>query len=441
MANVTEPQTSQHQAPRRQNFLFVGVLVTLMGIIMALIMCKVTSILPALTIKFEMSAAMASWLMSIFTLVGVIASAPIGKLVMRFGPKRIMVAAAGVAVLGAIIGVFATNGPVLIASRLIEGIAMTMVAVCGPGVIKLCVDPKRQGAALGIWSVWFSLGAVSAGVATPLIFDAYGYEVAWIAYALIAVAGALLIQFFIRVPDPPAMVAKRAARQAVTQHAVAEPIVVKAPSVESAVLKAEATASIPLTKEIKPSYRELFIPNIMLYLFSFCVYCISTTAFISYVPSILQIQGYDAATSGFISTLPSLVSIISCLILGALSDRYRNFRLLMGVPMTILAVTAAGMFVLTGAPLWINAIICGLFGGGVGGIIMVAYLTLVPRAQLVPLALGAIVAVQGIGQFLATLITQPLLGPDLTNWNLAALVILIIGLAGAASSIICRYPK
>ena len=404
---------------------------------------------------------MASWLMSIFTLVGVIASAPIGKLVMRFGPKRIMVASGAVAVLGAIVGVLAPNGPVLIASRLIEGIAMTMVAVCGPGVIKLCVDPGRQGAALGIWSVWFSLGAVSAGVATPLIFEAYGYEAAWIAYALIAVVGALCIQFLIRVPDPPAMVARRAARQATTARALAEPMLVKTPAVEFAILKAEAEAAektIPSETEpsraipglatsstmkanIKPSYRELFIPNILLYLFTFCVYCIVTTAFISYVPSILQIQGYDAATSGFISTLPSLVSIISCLTMGALSDRYRNFRLFIGVQMVILAITAAGMFVLTGIPLWINAVVCGLFGGGVGGIVMVAYLSLLPRQQLVPLALGAIVSVQGIGQFLATLITQPLLGPDLTNWNLAAVVILIIGLAGAAAAITCRYPK
>jgi MFS family permease len=425
-----------------------------MGIIMALIMCKVTSILPALTDKFEMSAAMASWLMSIFTLVGVIASVPIGRLVIRFGPKRIMVAAAGVAVLGAIGGVLAPNGPALIASRLVEGIAMTMTAVCGPGIIKLCVDPSRQGAALGIWSVWFSLGAVSAGVATPLIFAAYGYETAWIAYALIAVAGALAIQFLIRVPDPPAPALSSAAQKTATGQALPEPLFVETPVIESTVLKAmtEATepavvsAAAPTAIESsavndRPRYRELVIPNILLYLFAFCVYCITTTAFISYVPSILQIRGYDATTSGFISTLPSLVSIISSLILGAVSDRYRNFRLLMGVPMVILAITAAGMFVLTGTPLWINAVICGLLGGGVAGIIMVAYLTLLPRPQLVPLALGAIVSIQGIGQFLATLITQPLLGPNLTNWNLTAVVILIIGLMGAVAVITCRYPR
>jgi MFS family permease len=425
-----------------------------MGIIMALIMCKVTSILPALTDKFEMSAAMASWLMSIFTLVGVIASVPIGKLVVRFGPKRIIVAAAGVAVLGAIGGILAPNGPALIASRLVEGIAMTMTAVCGPGIIKLCVDPSRQGAALGIWSVWFSLGVVLAGVATPLIFEAYGYETAWIIYALFAVAGALAIQFLIRVPNSSTTVATEADQEIATKQALPEPILVETPATESTVLEAVTEATTPdrasvtgptaaeaSSVNVKPGYRELFIPNILLYLLSFCIYCITTTAFISYVPSILQIRGYDATISGFISTVPSLVSIISSLILGAVSDKYHNFRLLVGIPMVILAVTAAGMFVLTGVPLWINAVICGLFGGGVAGVVIVAYLSLLPRPQLVPLALGAIVSIQGIGQFLATLVTQPLLGPDLTNWNLAGTVILILGLVGAVASIICRYPK
>jgi MFS family permease len=363
---------------------------------------------------FDMSAAMASWLISILNLVGIIVAIPLGRLTLHIGPKRLLIGSVGVAVLGAIVGVVAPNGAVLIASRALEGVAMTAVAISAPAIIKLTVSPEHQGAALGIWSVWFSVGAVTAGVVTPVIFTAWGYQAVWIAYALLAVIGALIVQFFVRVPDPPK------------------------PTVDKTVA---VSASDSASAIVKPSYCEILKPNILLFLVTFCVYCITTFAFISYVPSILQLQGYDASTSGFISTLPSLLAIVSSPVLGVISDRYRNIKVLIGGTMTVLAITGAGMFVLTGPLLWVDAVVCGLFGGSAAGIVMVAYLKLLPRPEVVPLALAAFLSVQCIGQFLGTFITQLLLGPDLMNWNLAGAVILVIGLIGAAAAIICRYPK
>jgi MFS family permease len=97
------------------------------------------------------------------------------------------------------------------------------------------------------------------------------------------------------------------------------------------------------------------------------------------------------------------------------------------------------MFITTGPALIIIAIICGTFGCSGASLLMVAFLLVLPRPQLVPLALGAFSTMQGLGQFLGSFLLPFMLGPEMTNWHLAAIVLFIIGLAGFTASLICRY--
>jgi uncharacterized membrane protein YgdD (TMEM256/DUF423 family) len=70
---------------------------------------------------------------------------------------------------------------------------------------------------------------------------------------------------------------------------------------------------------------------------------------------------------------------------------------------------------------------------------MGAYLAVLPRPQLVPIALGVFATMQALGMFLGSFLMAFVLGPELANWYNTAAVLLIFGLAGFTASLICRY--
>ena len=157
----------------------VGTVLLAAGVAVAMIQYKVPTILSSLMALFDMDAEAASWLMSIFTLASVFAALPSGLLAQRFGAKSMMVAALGIAVTGSCIGLAAGSSAALVASRAVEGVALTILTTCGPLVVRACVDPGKVGTAMGIWGVWGCVGSTAAAVVTPTVFEAMGFAGVW----------------------------------------------------------------------------------------------------------------------------------------------------------------------------------------------------------------------------------------------------------------------
>ena len=66
------------------------------------------------------------------------------------------------------------------------------------------------------------------------------------------------------------------------------------------------------------------------------------------------------------------------------------------------------------------------------------YTKILPRPELASIAMGVMITVQGIGQFLGTFLVQGLLGPDLLNWFFAGAVIMVLGFVGTAALALIR---
>ena len=115
-----------------QNAAAVGVFVTLVAVAMAIVQYKIPTILPVLMGNLQMDATAASWLMTIFVLMMVFSAIPFGILAQRFGARTVSVVAVAIIVLGSAIGAFSQDTAVLLASRAVEGIAITAITVCGP---------------------------------------------------------------------------------------------------------------------------------------------------------------------------------------------------------------------------------------------------------------------------------------------------------------------
>ena len=89
----------------------IGIGIVLFLVATSVTMCqyKIPTIMVDIMGRFQISAGVASWLMSIFTFVGIIVAIPTGFLAKRIGPKKMIVLAVAINVVGQIGGAFATN--------------------------------------------------------------------------------------------------------------------------------------------------------------------------------------------------------------------------------------------------------------------------------------------------------------------------------------------
>jgi MFS family permease len=409
-----QPASTSNGPRQYQNYILVGIVALLVGISVAMVQYKIPTIMAQIMQLFSMNAAAASWLMSIFTLVGVFVALPASGLANRIGPKKPMLIAALFVVLGSIIGLLAQVSWVLILSRAIEGVALTIVTTTGPILVQRCVDPKKIGAAMGIWGLWGSLGSTAAGVITPTLMELMGFEGIWVIYAGFTLLAAVLLMVLIRLPKTGADTAANA----------------NAPVVPSTTQSNVQSTPQLSPSPVRPRYRALLTRDIGLFFVGFTTMQICLLAVLAFVPTHLNNEGFDPTVSGFISTIPMLLAIISSPLFGAISDRIGRYKPLLLAALFVMGPCTFGFYISTGALMWVAVLVMGLIGMGGIGLSIAALTKLLPGPQYVPMGMGVMVLVQSVVQFLGTFLVQLLLGPDLTNWFFAGLVIMILGILG-----------
>lgn len=388
-----------------QNPILLGIVLLFAGIAVALIQYKIPTIMTSIMSLFNMNATLASWLMSIFTFVSIFVAIPAGSLAQRFGAKKMMIVALGIAVLGSVIGLCARISAILIISRAVEGIALTILTTCGPIVVQKCAKPERIGTTMGIWGIWGCLGSTIAALVTPTLFEAAGFSGVWIAFAIVAVIAAIVVLVVIKMPNAE----------------------------QEAALMQNLAATDDNSLNNPPHYREIFTKDVILFFIGFAIFNICLLAILSFVPTILQLQNFNPTLSGFISTAPMLLSIIASPLFGTISDKIGRVKPLLVLTMIVMGPCTFIMYTNTGALLWIAVIIMGLIGMGSVGLFLSGFTKLLPRPELGAIGMGVMVTVQGIGQFLGSFFVQLLLGPSLSNWMFAGIVIMILGLLGTAA--------
>lgn len=194
-------ESSVQQHPRYANALGIGLVLFAVATSVTMPQYKIPTIMTDIMVMFNCDAAAASWLMSIFTFVGIVVAVPTGFLIKRIGPKRVILAAIVLDVIAAIIGAFAGSLEVLLATRAMEGVSLVFVVASSPLVIQACVDPAKTGTSTGIYMLGGMLGATFAGILTPVLYYGLGYEGLWLGYALITAAAGVLFAVYVKLPQ------------------------------------------------------------------------------------------------------------------------------------------------------------------------------------------------------------------------------------------------
>jgi MFS family permease len=175
----------------------------LAGVVVALQIGKAAIAVPALQRELQLSLFVASWVLGAYGVLGAASGLPSGIIASLFSAKRTVIVGLIAAGLGSLAGALATNGGVLIATRVIEGCGFLAVVLAVPRLLRVVTAPKDRDTVLAIWGVYMPLGSVIMMVAGPQ-FIHYGWQTLWIVNGVVVLAYALFIGFLPVQEETPA---------------------------------------------------------------------------------------------------------------------------------------------------------------------------------------------------------------------------------------------
>jgi MFS family permease len=404
----------QDVVKKYQNHMVVSILLLLFGIALATAQYTVTPYMAefAGADSFNLGNNV-SWLMSIFTFVGIVLAIPTGMLAKKFGPKKMLMAACAFVVVGSLVGAFAgNNGAIFIVSRGIEGVALIFTTICGPLAVQKYCAPDKVGSATGIWALWVCLGSVVGGTVTPSIYAATGFMGTWIIYAALAVVFAVIVAVAVKSPGESL------------------PQSIKDTNEEIAAQPGE-----------KVSYAMLMKPNIIIFLVGWTIFNMVLLAMLTYSPTFLQAANMDKTMAGFVSTLPMLLAVVSSPLFGALTDKTGKHKILIAVAMLACGPCTFLMLTQTGPLLWVAAVIFGIVGLGAPVMFINCWTYVVCKPELMAIAMGFFMLIQSLGQFLGTAVAPAFLGAAGNDFTMLGIAMCVLGLVGTGCTLLVKYDK
>ena len=130
----------------------------------AFLQFKLPPVLPAFLAAYPHSPTTAAWFMSVFALVGLLASAPLGRLVERHVLARALALGLAIAAAGIVIGLLAPqSGPLMLLGRGLEGLTFAIFAVIGPVIANSAASRCDLGLVTGLIAAWIPIGQLLAG--------------------------------------------------------------------------------------------------------------------------------------------------------------------------------------------------------------------------------------------------------------------------------------
>ncbi|HAF16816.1 MAG TPA: MFS transporter, partial [Peptococcaceae bacterium] len=151
----------------------------LAGVAVALNQFKVPPVMQVLMDSLQVDMATGGWLMSVFSVAGVIFALPAAFLLGRLGPKASGLIALGCTLFGSVLGALAQQVGVLLAGRVIEGIGLALIAVVAPAVISMWFEPQERGLPMGIWASWVPVATFVMYNIAGIIENSFGWQGVW----------------------------------------------------------------------------------------------------------------------------------------------------------------------------------------------------------------------------------------------------------------------
>lgn len=340
----------------------------LVGVLAAVHIGKLPPALPLIRADLGFGLVEGGFVISLFSLVGMTLAVFLGGLADRLGRQKLIILGFSALVSGGILGALAESLPMMMASRLIEGVGFISTSVALPAVVFAAAARRDQAFVLGLWSVCTPLGMALAMLVSPLALATIGWRGLWWAIlALCPFAALAVLRSMRRLDLPPA-----------------------------------ATVSfLAIAKEA------LACRGFLLNALAFLGYAFQWVTLMVWLPTFLT-EGLNTGleTAALITALVVLVNVVGCLLGGWLLRHGGTARTLVITGSMVMGFSAIGIFlpILTG-PLRIA--LCVIFSL-LGGLIPPSLFNTVPRVAPAPYLIGAGNGLMMQGSALGQFIGAPL---------------------------------
>jgi len=131
----------------------------------------------------------------ILTIVGIVSAAVLlqaGQLADRFGHNKIMIASAGMSVIGSVLSALSPNLIILVAGRGIQAAALAGLGVSSIAIIVRETEEGVLATALGRWAVWTAIAGVSGPIFSSIFVEYASWRLLFVTVVPISVLIILL---------------------------------------------------------------------------------------------------------------------------------------------------------------------------------------------------------------------------------------------------------
>jgi MFS family permease len=373
---------------------------------------KVPPAAPELIRQFGLNMTTIGLLMSVFAIAGFILALPAGLVLTRLGAKTTGILSISTIILGSLWGTYATTAPVLLVSRIVEGIGLAVIGVMAPVTISMWFPERVRGLALGIWSTWFSVGIILMLNVSPVILGAGSWRGIWWFGSVFAAVALVLFLLFYR--DPPRQIAE------------ATP---GSPDAEGQTVGAGRLLSKTL------AIRDVWLVSTALLAFNVVILGMGT-----FLPTFLVTQhNLDMKAAGFYTSIPNLVMLVSCPLGGWLSDMLGSKKLLIATCLALVSLWWLVAFRLPLAYVPLSLVFYGLVGGPVITGILSVLPDVVKKPELMGFGMAVLMLFNNVGQFIGPAFFGKIL--DMAGWTAAAYAMAPVCLGGAFCSLLIKVKR
>ena len=388
---MTEPARTSWPAV----FLAVGA-----GIAVAFQVGKAPIALPFIRAEIGIGLSSASWILSIFALLGATAGASMGGIITRLGARRMLPVGLALAAGASLAGGLAPGLPWLLASRAMEGIGYMLVVISAPALITLLSHPRDRQMAFGLWGSFMPFGVAVAMMTAPGL-PWLGWRGLWLTMAALLACYALLIHRRMPHPAPP-------------------------PSASGGHLLRDMAATVKA-------------PGPLLLALLFLPYSASYAALTGFLPTLLiERMALTPGQAGLAAAAVAGINIMGNLATGPLLRRGAPRWAIMAAASGFGALAMFGIFApaMSGEAAYGLCLAFSAVGGLLPGCVLAGAAVYAPERRLVPVALGLIMQGSNIGQ-----LTGPVaVGAVVTamGWEGARLILVPASLLGLILALVLR---
>lgn len=163
---------------------------------------KVSAVMEQVAKGFSISMGAAAGLMSFFTVAGIVLAIPGAALMERLGAKRLLLLLMACLFAGNAVGAVAGAYPLLMAGRLLEGVAYAMIIMVGIDLINTWFPHGGAGTATGIFNTFAAVGNFITLNGALMVVKRWNVRMLWWIGAALAAVDLILVLAFIPAEKP-----------------------------------------------------------------------------------------------------------------------------------------------------------------------------------------------------------------------------------------------